>query len=614
MDDAAMRSAQDLLDVADRRIVALLEAGVLEAGGLIGPLREARERLIEGDSVSALATCNDILERARLLAERGGSPPGTSRPPEKVRTDRHARPTSGRLAVPEKHPVDSEIAHAAQAGLEARAPTDPQLEERIIARLDSAMAAQSAVLRNELEQRVAASASQLAAVQEALAALNAAQRSTTAEVEQRATETLIDATAQAVTDLGERFAAAQAGLPALIAEAIGGEVRRAIGDLPLRADLDQMAEGIRKDLDWQIERIAAERGWVTINDVQSALAGHKPGTTGAPSTAVFTRLEAALTEFVQQNQLSQERFLGVIQKRFEQGTRVVAENIMTAALNRMPAANVVRRTTRDVLFPETEALPTDENQAAATAAAAAAAAAATTPGTDADLDVLSQTGQIKVLTGASVGQPGTDVNGSEDFSDSSTTRRLPLSKPDRPAVDTSQPPVEMDTSSVHRATEATDLPVDASADDIIAQIAAELSAGGTSKVANSGVMSSPVEDDNLPSTATATAPPSASTRLASPQALDLDPLIQRLTALETRLAQPQVASTNPDREAVLHQLADHQVRQRILGLVAVEVVANPGALGELTGIRAFIRREIRQAAEEVAATLRREQAPEVASL
>ncbi|MCK6489636.1 MAG: glycosyl transferase family 1 [Planctomycetes bacterium] len=52
-------------------------------------------------------------------------------------------------------------------------------------------------------------------------------------------------------------------------------------------------------------------------------------------------------------------------------------------------------------------------------------------------------------------------------------------------------------------------------------------------------------------------------------------------------------------------LAVTEVRNRILALVATEAL-QPGALGELSGIRAFIRTEIRQASTEVAAELRRE--------
>ena len=46
-------------------------------------------------------------------------------------------------------------------------------------------------------------------------------------------------------------------------------------------------------------------------------------------------------------------------------------------------------------------------------------------------------------------------------------------------------------------------------------------------------------------------------------------------------------------------LRDERVRQPLLALIALEAVGNPGALGELTGLRAFLRRELALAAGEL---------------
>ena len=46
-------------------------------------------------------------------------------------------------------------------------------------------------------------------------------------------------------------------------------------------------------------------------------------------------------------------------------------------------------------------------------------------------------------------------------------------------------------------------------------------------------------------------------------------------------------------------LRDERVRQPLLALIALEAVGNPGALGELTGLRAFLRRELAIAAGEL---------------
>ena len=71
------------------------------------------------------------------------------------------------------------------------------------------------------------------------------------------------------------------------------------------------------------------------------------------------------------------------------------------------------------------------------------------------------------------------------------------------------------------------------------------------------------------------------------------------TATKVRLSVP----CDADLRAAISRsmpdlLQDHAIRQQILGVVAVEAVANPGALGELTGIRAFIRAEVRHARGE----------------
>ena len=42
------------------------------------------------------------------------------------------------------------------------------------------------------------------------------------------------------------------------------------------------------------------------------------------------------------------------------------------------------------------------------------------------------------------------------------------------------------------------------------------------------------------------------------------------------------------------------MRRALFSLIAPEAVANPGALGEVTGLRSFLRHELSLAAEELA--------------
>ena len=63
-----------------------------------------------------------------------------------------------------------------------------------------------------------------------------------------------------------------------------------------------------------------------------------------------------------------------------------------------------------------------------------------------------------------------------------------------------------------------------------------------------------------------------------------------------------------DQRAVLLRLlptmlSDDTVRQSLFAVLAMEAVSKPGALGELTGLRAFLRRELAHAAEELGSKL-----------
>jgi hypothetical protein len=78
-----------------------------------------------------------------------------------------------------------------------------------------------------------------------------------------------------------------------------GVVRKAISTLPSRDDLAKLEQTIRADLDWRIERVAAERGWCSLSDVKAAVAKELTGQAPHAPTS-FPRLEAALSEFVQQ--------------------------------------------------------------------------------------------------------------------------------------------------------------------------------------------------------------------------------------------------------------------------------------------------------------------------
>ena len=72
---------------------------------------------------------------------------------------------------------------------------------------------------------------------------------------------------------------------------------------------------------------------------------------------------------------------------------------------------------------------------------------------------------------------------------------------------------------------------------------------------------------------------------------------------KARGAKSQRIEANDQRAVLLRllptMLSDDSVRQSLFAVLAMEAVSKPGALGELTGLRAFLRRELAHAAEEM---------------
>ena len=76
---------------------------------------------------------------------------------------------------------------------------------------------------------------------------------------------------------------------------------------------------------------------------------------------------------------------------------------------------------------------------------------------------------------------------------------------------------------------------------------------------------------------------------------------------KARGAKSQRIEANDQRAVLLRllptMLSDDSVRQSLFAVLAMEAVSKPGALGELTGLRAFLRRELAHAAEEMGSKL-----------
>lgn len=494
-------------------------------------------------------------------------------------------------------------------------------------------------------------------------------------------------------------------------EAIAGPVRELVSEALAKSappDLDALAQRLgkelRADLDWQVERLAAERGWVSLADVQSELTRNGTPTT-QPGSGGFARLEAALVEFVHQTQSQQQQFLNVLQQRVEQGTAVVAQNLARVMAGDKHASSTVFRAKTG------EGQPADHQALEARPAMS-----------DTELDVLSKSAQfraistLETLTNTSTVLPGTQVTRREMPSLPITppaSAAIPAPAPDvtgdNIATATTARPVEaagsfdthhnvQELAPVSRTESAADLSETTDQDE--AEAAGDFpstasipavrvptgttaltgtitpSAGGSATraavgesstarlaatPAQSEAFSQPATHALLPQgTAdhqpTASSPATHGTATQTPaQPRQVTASVAatathtgRIGALESglralvrsevdrqlagglkdslrvalglenppvstasvahqvqeavgkALSEHAAATATPppqglDRDDLMRLLKDPAVRQQVLSIVAVEAVANPGALGELTGIRAFIRHEVRNA-------------------
>jgi hypothetical protein len=221
-------------------------------------------------------------------------------------------------------------------------------------------------------------------------------------------------------------------------EAIAGPVRELVTEALAKAappDLDALAQRLgkelRADLDWQVERLAAERGWVSLADVQSELSARGGTPSASPGNGGFARLEAALVEFVHQTQSQQQQFLNLLQERVEQGTAVVAQNLARAMGGEKHSSSTVFRQGKPELdAPRKEHAPSEHR-----------ALEARPEPSDTELDVLSKSAQFRAIStleapiGTTPGLPGTQV-----------TRRTPAptAMPNLPPTTTVAPDTSLD--------------------------------------------------------------------------------------------------------------------------------------------------------------------------
>jgi hypothetical protein len=323
-----------------------------------------------------------------------------------------------------------------------------------------------------------------------------------------------------------------------------GVVAKAVSTLPTREDLQKLGDQLRADMDWKLERLSAEHGWVTVSDVQALLRGH-PGSAAAPQpgTGAFPRLEAALTEFVRQLAEQQERFL---------------------------AAVGAGATTARIAAPQP--LPADPPPAPADAVSEELMAAlAAMPGGDPAGDPPTVPMSLTEMLGQPAPEPGPE------------TAAIAAALGGGDAAHHDAP-----TSSIHD--EETRFGMEAHDDDgsaaRVVDRPVDAMEGAQAEPADA-VSATDLTTISAPAVPTAGAPAGTGT---------VDP--ERLRALVRDMLRemPPAPVAGADLKRALGEwLAEEPARTAILAVVATEAVMNPGALAELSGLRAFLRGEVERA-------------------
>jgi hypothetical protein len=333
-----MRAARERVETVEKRIAALAEAGV-DVAALRTQLAFAHGALRDSRLADIEAICDEVMGSARRLAELGGRSPAH---PAQTRT-----PASGTEAFQRVKIQRAQLADEVKSAIDAEVKSQMVGSEALAAtQLVEAMARRVSALENRSHAPdLAAQIEQLGCrVNELTAGSNEARL--LAERLQSIEARLATAAAPESMDIHGLVTKA-------IAEALPSQandlLRAAIEKLPTRDDLHQIAETLRTDLDWRLERTAAEHGWCSLSDVQTtvrkALAEQDPGG-GVVASSQLARLETTLSEFVQQSQEQQSRLIAALADRVAYQTKSLTRRMIVR--DNAPGER---------LSPETEELP-----------------------------------------------------------------------------------------------------------------------------------------------------------------------------------------------------------------------------------------------------------------
>ncbi|HAT12067.1 MAG TPA: hypothetical protein DCS97_16135 [Planctomycetes bacterium] len=657
MGDSDLRAARERIETVEKRIAALQDAGV-DVGALRSQLAFAHGAQREGRIQDVEAICDEVLGAARRLAELGSrssqphpairTPAQGTRAPQETGTEalRQVRVGRAQLADEVRAAIDAEVKMQMVATPAAAAPAvdlsplarqldqltsrlasleqqpDPapatpdlspvihqldQLTHRLVSLEEQPAPAAGpdlspltrqldllAARLASLEQRPTAEQSDLgerfAALEAQIASLAAAPPAVPIDLSALDDRlAALGAGVERLTILEQRLQVVEQKPPqAMDAEAVAAVVtrvidetvprqasellREAIAKLPTRDDLSQIADTLRADLDWRLEKAAAEHGWCSLGDVQTsvrkALAEQDPSPMGGSQLG---RLETALAEFVQQSKDQQDRLITALASRVAQHTKVLTKRMLVrdGAADPVASAEDTRSETEELIPSLSETGQGSSRMAAITGASPRNLAAEKTP-TERALDP--------------VPAEALEATRHEHGHTTLFTARVPAADPaasEPPAETASQPTPDLQ-------------------DLVSAEVERALRGATTSTMTEGAATQPPPQNDTLPMQA----PSQQSVSEQLPVERDLSVLIaaevgrQLANTIPVQLPPSDADLARAVARALPAALQDENVRTELFAVLALEATSKPGVLGELTGLRRFLKRELQNAAAQ----------------
>ncbi|MEK7412670.1 MAG: hypothetical protein AAB263_05060 [Planctomycetota bacterium] len=564
MADTDIRAARDRIDTVEKRLAALQDAG-MNTGVLRAQLAFAHGALREGRLADVEPICEEVLSAARQLAEVGqrGS----------TQTTQYRTPAPGTESVQRVKVGRAQIADEVRAVIEAevklQAVTRPDLSSRM----------------DQFEQRleeIMRSAADAAAVAGRLHAIDARLASAESNVPGVSTGAAQDIEAVVAKAVAE-------AVPRQASELL----RQTISQLPTRDDLQQIAETLRADLDWRLEKAAAEHGWCSLADVQTsvrkALSEQDPGTFSSGSSHL-ARLEGAMAEFVQHSREQQERLIAALADRVAQHTRGLTKKMLVRESDAFKKAAPTPESANTVGEPQ----PTSQSDRGSSSARASVTGiqqfgqdkSSFEPSLDPlPPEVIAQTRQhhgdttnftVKVPAASGAAMPADPKNVSPDVT-ASDLQDIVSNEVDRVLA----------AGAVSTMKTAEEISYSASASSLAPHSIASTSIGALSS-GNKQAIALPTSSVVNPN------------EQVEVQTIVTAEVARQMAHLSSAPVPGEGELVRAIVRALPIALQDPAVRTEIFAMLGLEAATKPGILGELTGLRRYLKREVLAAAQDVA--------------